>query len=82
MIRILKGVSGYRFDGSSYSYGAGRSVEEIPEIEKDLVKAGLAEYDDKKTDRPIAEPPTNFAVVPSIRRKELVYAVLKPRRNV
>ena len=78
MIKLLKGVSGYRSDHSGYRYGAGKIVAEWPEIEKDLVRAGLAEYFDiPKTVRPIAEAPEVFAVTPVIRKEKVVKAVVK-----
>lgn len=83
MIKILKGVSGYRSNGSGYRYGSGSIVSEWPEIERDLVKAGLAEYaDTPKTFRPIAEPPDNFAVTPVMRKEKVIKAVVKRGRHV
>jgi len=83
MIKLIKGVSGYRPDGSSFRYGAGTIATDTIEIERDLVKAGLAVYEDKQTTRPIAEPPN---VTPLINRDLVVNAVIKrgrkPKRNV
>jgi hypothetical protein len=76
MIRILKGVSGYRPDKSSYQYGPGRIVSELPEIEKDLVRAGLAAYENKQIVRPIAE---GFSITP---RVNSIKAVIKRRHHV
>ena len=72
MIRIKCGVSGYRPDKSSYQYGVGTKVSELPEIERDLVKAGLAEWD-TPLDRPIAVAP----MVTNIKK-----AIVKRRRHV
>ena len=78
MIKVLKGVSGYRSDHSGFRYGPGKIISEWPEIEQDLVKAGIAEYTDiPKTFRPIAEAPENFAVTPVIRKEKVVKAVVK-----
>jgi len=86
MIRILRGVSGYREDGSPYRYSAGSVVTDMPFIEHDLVKNGLARYEDVKVERPIAEPPVKFAVAPDIRHEKVITAVVrrgkKTKRNV
>jgi hypothetical protein len=81
MIRILKGVSGYRPDRSAFRYGVGTIVTELSQVERDLVMAGQAVYVNKQIDRPIAEPPENFAIVPEIRKEEVLKAVVKRGRK-
>lgn len=85
-IRLLKGVSGYRPDGSSYRYSRG-SVEVCDDyVGRDLLKNGLAEPYEEEVRRPIAEPPRSYATAQSIDRTEVVQAVVKrgrkPKRNV
>jgi len=71
MIRLLKGVTGYRGNGSSYRYSRGDEVNDTPEIEYDLVKNGIAE--------PVG-PGRATAIAPQIQRATVVNAVVKRGR--
>lgn len=78
MIKLLKGVSGYREDKSSFRYSVGSIVVDRYEVEKDLVKNGLAVFvDPVKSQRVEAT-----AITPQIQRKETIKAVIKRGRSV
>ena len=75
MIKMIKGVSGYRTDKSPFRYPCGQIVSDTAEVEHDLVKSGLAVYHDVEVKRAVA-------VTPMIERDRIVQAVVKRRRHV
>lgn len=77
MIRILKGVSGYRKDRTPFRFSRGSEVYDTPELEATLVNAGLAEVI-KSTRVKLEEPPRRVAITPTI---ETVKAVIKRGRK-
>jgi hypothetical protein len=81
-IRILKGVSGYRADGSAYRHPAGSVIVESDYIASDLLKNGLAVIHEE----PEAKRPVAYAVAPMVKRSDIIHAVVKrgrkPKRDV
>lgn len=77
MIRILKGVSGYRKDKSSFRYARGSEVYDTPEVEDMLIKAGIAESI-KSGRLGLDEPPRRTAITPTV---DSVKSVIKRGRK-
>jgi hypothetical protein len=78
VVKILKGLSGYRADKTPYRYSKG-SIENVPdEIAFSLINAGQATVDFKDdSKRPVA-----YAEAPRV-KDEVIHAVVKRRkRNV
>jgi len=68
MVRIKRGVSGYREDGSPYRYSVNSVITDRVEVEQALIKSGIAElyYDTSK--RPIAIAPMVNSIKSVIKR--------------
>lgn len=77
MIKMLKGVSGYRKDRSSFRFSAGSVIIDQTDIEHDMVRSGLAVYWKEETIRAKAEPPEVFAEVPEIKKSKVIKTVVK-----
>ena len=73
IIRVKKGVSGYRENGNAYRYPVGYVGPVDDVIGFDLIKTGIAEPYEDLHQRPIA-------VAPSV--DQVVKAVVKRKRNV
>ena len=82
-IRVLKGVSGYRPDGSPYRYPAGSVVMADDFIARDLLKAELAEIDNSDNlKRPIAESPNITPYMGDMVITAVIKRGRKPKRDV
>jgi hypothetical protein len=77
VIRILKGLSGYRADGTPFRYSKGSVVDAPDDVAFSLIKAGQATTEmEDKSERPVA-----YAVTPTIKRGEAIHAVVKRGRK-
>lgn len=75
LIRIIKGVSGYRSDGSSFRYSANSLVSESDSVCFDLIKHGHAKHESGEM------PNRAKAIAPMISKDEIIHSVVKRGRK-